>query len=148
MTTQTDQKELDACKRWINNDFDNIPNQLITRAYRDNPEDLQLLAGGRLVCANCGADKEDHDDEQCDDPEYSNEPPYDWPAMWGTLFHPATSFDEDWIRENLDAVAECGILVYDADETGILLAIDGAGYDFYEAHWLPLYRARGLNWHK
>lgn len=25
--------------------------------------------------------------------------------------------------------------------------IDGAGYDFYEAHWEPLYKARGLHWH-
>lgn len=25
--------------------------------------------------------------------------------------------------------------------------IDGAGYNFYEAHWLPLYNARGLQWH-
>lgn len=23
-----------------------------------------------------------------------------------------------------------------------------SGYDFYEAHWIPLYEARGLKWHK
>ena len=24
------------------------------------------------------------------------------------------------------------------------ICIDGAGYDFYEAHWIPLYNKRGL----
>lgn len=28
------------------------------------------------------------------------------------------------------------------------IGIDGAGYDFYEAHWIPLYEARGLHWHE
>lgn len=23
-----------------------------------------------------------------------------------------------------------------------------ATYDFYEAHWIPLYKVRGLHWHK
>ena len=76
------------------------------------------------------------------------EPSLAWPAGWGYLFHPKNVIDEEWIRRNLDKVAECGFLVYNSEETGILLGIDGAGYDFYEAYWLPLYRARGLKWHK
>ena len=39
------------------------------------------------------------------------------------------------------------ILVYDSDETGILLGVDGCGYDFYESHWIPLYKKIGLRWH-
>ena len=31
---------------------------------------------------------------------------------------------------------------------GYFFGIDGAGYSFYEEHWIPLYKARGLQWHK
>ena len=50
-------------------------------------------------------------------------------------------------RENIDDVEACGFLVYDSDETGILLGVDGCGYDFYSSHWIPLYKKRGLWWH-
>lgn len=30
----------------------------------------------------------------------------------------------------------------------LLLGINGAGYDFYESHWVPLYLALGYQWHK
>jgi hypothetical protein len=63
------------------------------------------------------------------------------------MFHPECSLDEEWIRNNLEVVEACGFLIYDSDETGILLGVDGAGYSFYDAHWIPLYNARGLMWH-
>ena len=31
---------------------------------------------------------------------------------------------------------------------GYFFGIDGGGYDFYEGHWIPLYKKRGLQWHK
>ena len=37
--------------------------------------------------------------------------------------------------------------MYKHEEFGYFFGIDGAGYDFYEAHWTPLYKARGLHWH-
>ena len=109
-----------AVKRWLE-DFDNIPTCLIQKAYMNNPEELELLAG-----------------------DY---PELDWPCGWGTMFKVQYPSDVDWIRENLQAVAECNILVYECDECGILLAISGGGYDFYKSHWIPLYLKRGLNWH-
>ena len=30
---------------------------------------------------------------------------------------------------------------------GYIFGIDGAGYDFYEDHWIPLYKERGIQWH-
>lgn len=68
-------------------------------------------------------------------------------AMWGTMWAPE-KWDQDWIRDHADEVAGLGFLVYDEEECGILLGIDGAGFDFYEAFWLPLYRLRGLQWHE
>ena len=68
--------------------------------------------------------------------------------MWGWLWSMNERLDEDWIRENLEKVAECGFRIYEFNETGtIYIGIDSMGYDFYEAHWIPLYKARGLQWH-
>lgn len=67
--------------------------------------------------------------------------------MWGTMFQPKERIDEDWIEENLQKVADCGFRIYEHDDYGIFLGINGCGYDFYEEHWIPLYKARGLRWH-
>jgi hypothetical protein len=111
----------EAVKLWVGRDFSSIPTELIKKAYRDNPEELELLSS-----------------------EY---PELDYPSGWGYMFHPENSLDEEWIRENISIVEECGFLIYDTEETGILLGIDGCGYSFYENHWTPLYKARDLHWH-
>ena len=111
----------EAVKLWVTRDFSNIPTMLIKRAFKDNYEELELLSK-----------------------EY---PELDYPCGWGYMFHPEFSLDEEWIRGNIEEVEECGFLVYDNDETGILLGVDGCGYDFYSSHWTPLYKRRGLKWH-
>ncbi len=68
--------------------------------------------------------------------------------MWGFLFNPKEDLDEEWILNNLDIVKECGFRAFEYYPTGdIFLGVDGAGYNFYDAHWIPLYKARGLKWH-
>jgi hypothetical protein len=111
----------EAVKLWVRRDFSNIPTELIKRAFKDNYEELELLS--------------------------SEFPTLDFPAGWGWMFHPECSLDEEWIKENIRKVQRCGFLVYDSEETGILLGVDGCGYDFYSSHWIPLYKARGLRWH-
>lgn len=69
--------------------------------------------------------------------------------MWGTMWSFGDSFDNEWL-EHLDGIrvmSDCGFRIYSNEEFGYFFGIDGAGYDFYEAHWLPLYEARGLKWH-
>ena len=112
----------EAVRLWINRDFTSIPTSLIIKAYKDNPEELELLS--------------------------NDEPVYAWPCAHGWMFHPEHSSDEEWIRDNIDEVEECGFIVYDAEETGILLGIDAGGYCFYDEHWTPLYKIRGLQWHE
>lgn len=67
--------------------------------------------------------------------------------MWGTMWEFKDMCDEQWLENNLQAVANCGFRIYESEDYGYLIGIDGAGYDFYESHWLPLYKARGLHWH-
>ena len=69
--------------------------------------------------------------------------------MWGTMWQFKDSADDYWLEKmgGVQALTECGFRVYESYEFGYFFGIDGAGYDFYESHWIPLYKARGLQWH-
>ena len=145
----------EAANRLLTECFDYIPSTLLERAFRDDPASLALLAGGQAECPYCGYWPEgDELPKTCPECEEDIEDwyftaVYAWPAAWGSLFHPRYSFEEDRIRADPKGCAEAAnVLVYDSDETGILLAVDGAGYDFYEAHWIPLYEWLGYEWHE
>ena len=69
--------------------------------------------------------------------------------MWGTMWQFGDGADDYWLEElgGIQAMSDCGFRIYENDEWGYFFGIDGAGYDFFEAHWIPLYRKRGLRWH-
>jgi len=116
----------EACELWIQRDFSMIPTALLEKAYSDHEqfcEDITILA-------------------PTDEPDIALLP------AWGKVFSPNDSFNADWIRRNASDIAELGITVYETDEIGVYLGIDGAGYNFYEEHWIPLYDLRGLRWHE
>lgn len=75
---------------------------------------------------------------------------YDFLPMWGTMWTFGNSLDNYWIEqeENLQKMANCGFRIYEQEDFGYIFGIDGAGYDFFESHWAPLYLARGLKWHE
>ena len=61
--------------------------------------------------------------------------------------------DEDWLKGDfgdnaLQIMADIGFRIYEQDDIGYLFGLDSGGHDFYEAYWIPLYKARGLEWHK
>ena len=77
----------------------------------------------------------------------------DWLPMWGTLWTFGDSIDEEWangeyLGPHLQEMADCGFRIYEQEDFGLIFGIDGCGYDFYESHWIPLYKARGLKWHE
>lgn len=69
--------------------------------------------------------------------------------MWSTMWSFGDNCDDYWIDEydGIRKMSECGFRIYQSEEFGYFFGIDGAGYDFYESHWIPLYRKRGLKWH-
>ncbi|MBQ4447475.1 MAG: hypothetical protein II897_04190 [Clostridia bacterium] len=69
--------------------------------------------------------------------------------MWGWMWSFGDSADDYWLEElgGIEIMSQCGFRVYESGEFGYFFGIDGAGYDFYESHWIPLYKARGLQWH-
>ena len=70
--------------------------------------------------------------------------------MWGTLWAFGEQLDNDWLADEggIQAMADCGFRIYEQEDYQYIFGIDGAGYDFYSEHWIPLYKARGLQWHK
>ena len=70
--------------------------------------------------------------------------------MWSAMWSFDNSFDERWLKEwgGLEVMSNLGFRIYEHEDFGCYFGIDGAGYDFYKAHWIPLYIARGLEWHK
>ena len=75
--------------------------------------------------------------------------PYDILPMWGTMWSFGDWTDEYWADNEggIEKMSKLGFRIYRHEEWGLFFGIDGAGYDFYEAHWEPLYKARGLQWH-
>lgn len=69
--------------------------------------------------------------------------------MWGTMWSFGDSADDYWLEEmgGIDLMSQCGFRIYESEDFGFIFGIDGAGYDFFESHWIPLYKARGLRWH-
>lgn len=153
----------EAVGRWVNG-FSAIPSALIEKAYGgDNIDDMQEvtpLVVGDLAWSNdlqtqveiIGLNKEegtaliaDHDAEVDLDDLYPERD--SWLPMWGTLWTFGDSADEWWIEQHLQEMADCGFRIFESDELGYFFGIDGAGYDFYTAHWIPLYKTRGLRWH-
>lgn len=62
--------------------------------------------------------------------------------MWNTMWSFSNSMNSKWAKDNVAKIKECGFRLYEYTRTGELyLGIDGAGYDFYSHHWVPLYKA-------
>lgn len=69
--------------------------------------------------------------------------------MWGSMWSFGERLDDWWMEDQggLEKMSACGFRIYEHEDFGYFFGIDGAGYDFYEQHWIPLYEARGLQWH-
>lgn len=67
--------------------------------------------------------------------------------MWSTWWRISEWLDQVWISEHPEETAEAGFTLIYLDGELFALGVDGAGYGFLEAHWVPLYRARALKWH-
>lgn len=117
----------DATHRWVGN-FNAIPRGMIEQLMIDNHEDWQEIT-------------ELSDEQQ----EYYA----DMLPMWGTMWSFGDSCDDWWLENEggIEIMSQCGFRIYEHDEWGYFFGIDGAGYDFYAEHWIPLYKKRGLQWH-
>ena len=156
----------EAANDWVTRCMDAIDTCILRKLYNFDPDDWHEVTvpsvGDRVYVFNeCayGAitdfDEESGFEIELDDGNMIHadaddfEPESDsvWP-MWNTMWSFSDSADLYWLEHGgIKALSDCGFRVYESEEFGFYFGIDGAGYDFYEAHWLPLYKARGLCWH-
>lgn len=89
-------------------------------------------------------------DEQCGKVNLltSVVPDLDYPVAHYPMYAFDNSFDEQWTRDNLDTFDSIGITVYEVPFYGLVFGVDGVNYSILEEHWIPLYEARGLQWHE
>lgn len=165
--TNTKMTKKEAVQKWVN-EFNAIPQNFIQKALGEELYDIELtpLTVGDVVyceqeCCGCEIQEIKENEEgnkvailspyseeiEVDIDELHKEDFGDILPMWGTMWTFGSPFDEIWAKENLDKMAECGFRIYEDEDLGIFFGIDGAGYDFYESHWMPLYDAVGLKWH-
>lgn len=72
-----------------------------------------------------------------DDLYYTNIP------MWSTWWQASVSFVE-FMDRHLKEIADLGFIIIYHDNELWGLGINGAGFDFYEAYWIPLAKLYGL----
>lgn len=115
----------EAATAWVNG-FNAVPTTVVEKLMRLDPDEVREITPGRR-------------DEDAD-----------FLPMWGTMWSFGDSADDYWLEEEdgLELMAECGFRIYEQEDFGYLFGIDGAGYSFMDEHWIPLYKARGLQWHR
>ena len=160
----------EAAQEWVNG-FNAIPYALVEKLIKINPDELNEITppsiNDHVYIFNGEYDGEygeieetnedgtytisiDGKDESVTLESSDFEVEHDgYLPMWGTMWAFGDNIDNYWIeeKEGLQAMANCGFRIYEQEDYQYIFGIDGAGYDFYEAHWIPLYKARGLQWH-
>ena len=107
----------------------------IAEVFHDEDHYVIHLTGGNFIAAKSDNFTVERDDGL---------------PMWGTMWSFGDRCDEYWLEEQdgIQVMSDHGFRIYEHDEFGYFFGIDGVGYNFYEHHWMPLYEARGLQWHE
>lgn len=163
--------KLDATRKWVG-EFNAIPQEMIARLMKQNPDEWEEVTlpsvddkvyiydvpegcsnGGQIRSYDIESDiyfvEPDEGDTLTVERGDFELCRYDSLPMWGTMWSFGT-IDDWWLEEDggLRKMSDCGFRIYHHDEWGYFFGIDAAGFDFWEAFWLPLYNARGLQWHE
>lgn len=158
----------DAAHAWVA-EFNAIPMAIIDKLLEQNSEELHEITppsvGDRVFVFDSPADEDTgeiiernesiytiklDDGTSCDLEAGDFEVQHDeFLPMWGTMWAFGDSIDNWWLEDGgLQIMADCGFRIYEQEDYDYIFGIDGAGYSFYDEHWIPLYKARGLKWHK
>lgn len=100
-----------------------------------NGDTVEVALDGINIHVECNED-------DCEREEYLSLP------LWKTMWAFNETADIDWLTGlgGYKAMANCGFRIFGSEDYGFIFGIDGAGYDFVAKHWVPLYKARGLQW--
>ena len=156
----------EATEAWVH-EMNAIPQGMIEKLYMDHPDDWTEVTMpskyDRVYVYENGEygeiteieddtytiELDNGNEVKCESSDFESDKDSYLP-MWGTMWSFGDSCDDWWLEEGngIKLMSECGFRIYENEEFGYFFGIDGAGYSFYEEHWIPLYKARGLQWHK
>ena len=148
---QEDPKNLDTVKFRISGDFNDIRLDNVQKIFPNWFENALTVEPTNQDLDDSGYIPKDMTENEID--EAKNElMDQQREIMWSTLFEAKDNTIKDWILENSDKIiSEAGFTIIDLSrenegeyQTGVFLGVNGAGYDFYEAHWIPLYKIFGV----
>lgn len=156
-----------AAKAWVR-EFNAFPTDMIAELWENSPDDWEELTmpcyGNKVFIYDSGDTGEicDYNSESdlysiilssdevitCTQNDFEVECDSLLP-IWGTVWQFHDGLDDWWLEQDdgIVKMSRLGFRIYRHSEWGYFFGIDGAGYDFYEAHWIPLYKVRGLQWH-
>lgn len=119
----------EACQLWINRDWNTINSYYLDKS--------------KLSCYKAVDEEEDESLAEVGAYYDIGEP------MWSYWFEPTDPVDSWKIDKYSSEIAGLGfvLIIDDEDQTVWGLGIDGAGFDFYESYWLPLYDLFHMHWH-
>ena len=143
--------DLDIVKSRISSDFNDIRLENLQKVFPYWFENTLTVEVTDEDIQNEGYEVEDMDENQIDDArsEIENQ---QREVMWGTLFEAKDNTIKDWILDDYEKIiTEAGFTIIDLSrenegeyETGVFLGVNGMGYDFYDQHWIPLYKIFGV----
>jgi len=148
---QEDPKNLDTVKFRISGDFNEIRLDNVQKIFPNWLENTLTVEPTLMDLDDSGYIPKDMTENEID--EAKNElMDQQREIMWSTLFEAKDNTIKDWILENYEKIIKgAGFTIIDLSrenegeyETGVFLGVNGAGYDFYEAHWIPLYKIFGV----
>lgn len=67
---------------------------------------------------------------------------------WNFWFEPNDSWLHRMCAQNIKELCDLGLIVVLHDGEFWGLAVDGAGFSFYDAYWTKMYDLFGLRWHE
>lgn len=109
-------------KAWVS-EFNAIPTVAVKALSEHDPDGFRCLTL-----------RDDDLDNYCDFNAYGVPFPM-WGTMWTLPF-----FVNQWAKNNVATIKKCGVDVYSCDLLGgIVLGINGFGYNFLDHIWTPLY---------
>ena len=143
--------DLDIVKSRISSDFNDIRLENLQKVFPYWFENTLTVEVTDEDIQNEGYEVEDMDQNQIDDArsEIENQ---QREVMWGTIFEAKDNTIKDWILDDYEKIiTEAGFTIIDLSrenegeyETGVFLGVNGMGYDFYDQHWIPLYKIFGV----
>jgi hypothetical protein len=140
----------DCVRLMMDERFGKLDSTLITEldGWRDHWSFVAAFDDGIYDDAEAALDEASWYDEDRGLCYYESDYTYTGAPAWNTWFEPEDSWLRRMCEQNLKGICDLGLIAVFHDDEFWGLAVDGAGFDFYEAYWTKLYDLFGLEWHE